>query len=127
MLAFWQSKLPFALPSACQRLVLDPASSIRKYYRFSVYEAMSEEIDKRVLRKYEIREKLGKGVRLTMLHRMDRGTTLYFIRFCFLPLRACAWARCGRSARFEGRWHRLAGVRNSLAISQPEGQVSGSY
>jgi hypothetical protein len=25
---------------------------------------MSEEIDKRVLRKYEIREKLGKGVRI---------------------------------------------------------------
>jgi hypothetical protein len=27
---------------------------------------MSEEIDKRVLRKYEIREKLGKGVRNLM-------------------------------------------------------------
>jgi hypothetical protein len=27
---------------------------------------MSEEIDKRVLRKYEIREKLGKGVRKRM-------------------------------------------------------------
>lgn len=101
---------------------------------------MSEDIDKRVLRKYEIREKLGKGVRACaaavfartrLLNARVRHVTRALL---LLPLRqrtrlapALSDGRtCGRRG-CNARARAPAGVRHRLAMRQQEGQVGSGH